>query len=234
MTTPLVLVPGLLCDGLLWASQVTGLAEHAQPWIANVATSDTMAEQAAQVLAAAPFETFALAGLSMGGYIALEMMRQAPERVTHLALMDTAARADTPEQSARRQGFIDLADRGKFMGVTDMLLPVLIHPDRRGDTALIATIKTMARNIGKDGFVRQQRAIISRSDSRALLPTITCPTLVLCGRDDQLTPLSRHEEMATAIPAATLMVLERCGHLSTLERPDEVNAALLKLLQSAT
>lgn len=224
--TPLVLVPGLLCDALLWQHQVASLGELADCWVGDHTRSATMAQVAADVLAACPFETFALAGLSMGGYVVLEMQRQAPGRVTHLALLDTAARADGDEQRARRQAFIDLADRGRFMGVTDQLLPVLVHADRLADAALVATVKTMARNVGKAAFVRQQHAIMSRIDSRPHLGGIACPTLVLCGREDALTPLDRHEEMASMIPAAELEVVERCGHLSTLERPAEVTRAM--------
>ena len=185
-----------------------------------------MAEVARDVLADAPFESFALAGLSMGGYISLEIMRQAPQRVRKLALLDTAARGDTPEQTERRHAFIELANRGKFLGITETLMPLLVHPSRLADTALTDAIKLMAKNVGKDAFLRQQRAIMSRADSRPLLATIRCPALVLCGRQDQLTPLDRHEEMAAGIKGAKLDVLEECGHMSTMEKPDQVNRAL--------
>ncbi|MEO7403253.1 MAG: alpha/beta hydrolase, partial [Burkholderiales bacterium] len=130
----------------------------------------------------------------------------------------------------RRKAFIDLADRGRFMGVTGQLMPMLMHPDRLADTALIGTVKTMARNVGKPAFVRQQRAIMGRVDSRPLLGSIACPTLVLCGREDKLTPLARSEEIAAAIPNARLAIVERSGHLSTLEQPDAVTAALREWL----
>ena len=126
--------------------------------------------------------------------------------------------------------FIALAERGKFPGITDALLPLLIHPSRRSERALTDVVKSMAKNIGKEAFVRQERAIMSRADSRGLLATIACPTLVLCGRQDALTPLARHEEMAATIRGAQLEVIEDCGHLSTLERPTEVNAALRRWL----
>jgi pimeloyl-ACP methyl ester carboxylesterase len=224
--TPLVLVPGLLCDALLWQHQVQGLAEVADCWIADHTQSETMRGTAADILAAAPFERFALAGLSMGGYVAMEMMRQAPERVTRLALLDTSARPDTAEQAERRRAFVDLANRGRFMSVTDALLPLLLHRARTADAALVATIRTMARNIGRHAFVRQQQAIISRADSRPLLAGIDCPALVLCGKQDQLTPPDRHDEIARSIPSARLVVVQDCGHLSTLEQPEEVNGAM--------
>jgi pimeloyl-ACP methyl ester carboxylesterase len=174
--------------------------------------------------------TFALAGLSMGGYIALEIMCQARERVTRLALLDTAPGADLPEQTQKRMDAIALAGDDKFLGITEVLLPLLIHPSRRGELPLTEVVRCMAKNIGKEAFVRQERAIMSRADSRGLLATINCPTLVLCGRQDALTPLAWHEEMAATIRRARLEVIEDCGHLSTLERPGEVNAALRQWL----
>ncbi len=230
--TPLVLVPGLLCDALLWQPQIEGLGEYADCWVADHTRSDTMRGVAQDILSAAPFERFALAGLSMGGYVALEILRQSPGRVTRLALLDTSARQDTPEQTERRLAFLDLAERGRFMSVTDMLLPKLVHRFRHSDPGLVATVRTMARNIGKEVFARQQHAIMSRADSRPLLPSIACPTLVSCGRQDALTPLEHHEEMAAAIPNSRLEVFEFCGHLSTLEQPEEVNRAMREWLAS--
>jgi len=125
---------------------------------------------------------------------------------------------------------ISLAERGRFMGITDALLPRLVHPSRLRDTKLVETIKQMAKNIGKEAFIRQERAIMGRPDSRPLLRKIACPTLVLCGRQDALTPLERHEEIAGAVSAATLEIVENCGHLSTLERPAEVSTALRRWL----
>jgi len=227
---PLVLIPGLLCDAQLWRPQVAELAGIADIWIAQPTRSDTMACVARDVLADAPFASFALAGLSMGGYIALEILRQAPQRVARLALLDTAAGTDLPEKTLQRLEFIALAERGKFLGITDALLPLLIHPSRLGESALTNVVKSMAKNVGKEAFVRQQRAIMSRADSRGLLAAIDCPTLVLCGRQDALTPLARHEEIAAGIKGARLEIIDVCGHLSTLERPVEVNAALRRWL----
>src|SRR5262249_4135213 len=133
-----VFVPGLLCDARLWRAQAQALAPTADSWIADATRSDTMAGLARDLLADCPFERFALAGLSMGGYVALEAMRQAPERIERLALLDTSARADTPEQSQKRRDFIALADRGRFLGVTDALMPMLIHPSRLDDAGLVA------------------------------------------------------------------------------------------------
>jgi pimeloyl-ACP methyl ester carboxylesterase len=229
---PLVLVPGLLCDAQLWQPQLENLTDVADIWIADHTRSDTMAGVARDVLADVPFASFALAGLSMGGYIALEIMRQAPQRVARLALLDTAAGADLPAQSQKRMDFIALAERGKFPGITDVLLPLLIHPSRLRESALTDVIKSMAKNVGEKAFVRQQRAIMSRADSLRLLAAIDCPTLVLCGRQDALTPLAQHEKIAAGIKGARLEVIEDCGHLSTLEKPAEVNAALRRWLSA--
>jgi pimeloyl-ACP methyl ester carboxylesterase len=232
--TPLVFVPGLLCDALQWQPQIAGLGDIADCWVADAASADTMAGIAANILAACPFARFALAGLSMGGYVALELMRQAPERITALGLLDTTARPDTQEQTARRLAFIELAERGRFAGVTDTLIPFLVHRDRVRDSALTSIIRTMARNLGKSAFIRQERAIMSRIDSRPLLAQIRCPTIVLCGKEDQLTPPDRHEEMAAAIPGAKLVIIERSGHLSTLEQGDAVNGELRRWLQAGS
>lgn len=229
---PLVLIPGLLCDTQLWQPQVENLADIAHIWIADHTRSDTMAGVARDVLADAPFASFAVAGLSMGGYIALEIMRQAPRRVPRLALLDTAAGAELPQQTQRRMDFIAWTGRGEFARVTETLLPLLVHPARLTERALTDTIRSMASNIGKDAFVRQQHAIMSRADSSGLLAAIACPTLVLCGRQDALTPLARHEEIAAGIKGARLDVIEDCGHLSTLEKPEEVNSALRRWLSA--
>ena len=230
MNTPakqaLVLVPGLLCDELMWRPQIAALGAVADCWVADHTRSETMTEVAADVLRDAPFEKFALAGLSMGGYIVLEMMRQAAHRVQKLALLDTSARADTPEQSRRRRDFISLAERGRFLGITHTLLPLLVHRSHLANQELVSTIKKMAENTGKDAFIRQELAIISRADSLPLLGRISCPTLVLCGRQDALIPPDRHEEMAARISGSRLEIVEDCGHLSTMERPAETSAAL--------
>jgi pimeloyl-ACP methyl ester carboxylesterase len=225
-----VLIPGLLCDALLWRAQVEALSDVADLWVADHTRSPTMAGVARDVLDDAPFDNFALAGLSMGGYVSLEIMRQAPQRVQRLALLDTAARGESPEQSARRREFIALAERGRFVGVTEALMPLLVHPSRLADRPLVDAIKLMAKNVGKDAFIRQQQAIMSRSESLSLLASISAPALVLCGRQDQLTPPDRHEEMAAGIRGARLEVLEDCGHMSTMERPEPVNQALRRWL----
>ena len=226
----LVLVPGLLCDAALWRGQVEDLADIAEPWVADVTRDDSVTAMARRVLAEAPAGRFALAGLSMGGYVAQAIMREAPERVERLALLDTAAAADTPEQTARRRGLMDLAEKGEFHGARSRLVSSFIHADRMSDKALTDDVAAMTERVGKDAFLRQQRAIIGRPDNRPNLPQIDCPTLVLCGRQDQLTPLAWSEEMAVLIPGAILEVIEECGHLTTMERPWETSVAMRQWL----
>jgi pimeloyl-ACP methyl ester carboxylesterase len=226
----LVLIPGLLCDAALWRGQIEDLADIAEPWVADVTRDDSVAAMAQRVLAEAPPRPFAVAGLSMGGYVAQAIARLQPERVQRLALLDTGARADTPEQTSRRRGLIELAEKGEFQGVTPRLLPVFLHPRRLDDRPLTEAVMAMTARVGKDAFLRQQRAIIGRIDNRSNLPAIKCPSLVLCGRQDQLTPLELSEEMAALIPGAQLEVIEECGHLSTMERVWEVGVAMRQWL----
>lgn len=227
--TPLVLLPGLLCDAALWRGQTDDLVDIAEPWVADLTHDDFMTAMAQRVLTQAP-RRFALAGLSMGGYVAQEIMRQAPDRVLRLALLDTSARADTEEQSARRRGLIELAEKGEFQGVTPRLLPVFLHPDRLADKPLTEAVTAMTARVGKDAFLRQQRAIMGRCDGRPDLPAIRCKTLVLCGRQDQLTPPDLHEEIAALIKGSRLEIVAACGHLSTMERPWEVSVLLRQWL----
>lgn len=230
----LVLLPGLLCDEALWAPQVEVLSARCRCWVADLTRHDSISGMAAAVLREAPAERFALAGLSMGGYVAQEMVRQAPRRVERLALLDTRARPEEPEETERRRGLMALAQRERgFTPVTNRMLPLLLHPARITEEPLVSIVRAMAERVGLQAYLRQQTAIIARPDFRPLLAAIRCPTLVLCGRQDALTGLSFHEEMAAAIPVARLRVIEDCGHLSTLERPDEVNAALRKWLDSS-
>ncbi|MBV8538752.1 MAG: alpha/beta fold hydrolase [Alphaproteobacteria bacterium] len=222
---PLILLPGLLCDAALWGPQTAALADIADMSVADLTQADSMAAMATLVLGAAP-PKFALAGLSMGGYVAFEVMRRAPGRVEKLALLDTSARPDTPEQKKARHDLMALARQGDFKGVTPRLLPRWVHPSRVTDEALAEIVTSMTQRVGREAFLRQQTAIMNRPDSRPGLVDIACPTLVLCGHDDQSTPLDRHREIAADIAEARLVVVPECGHLSTLERPEAVNREL--------
>ncbi|MGE0094877.1 MAG: alpha/beta fold hydrolase [Alphaproteobacteria bacterium] len=222
---PLVLIPGTLCDAALWRHQIDHLGDIAQVSVADHTRHDSMAEIARAILAEAP-PRFALAGLSMGGFVAFEIMRQAPERVDRLALLDTSARPDPPEMVQRRRDLTRLTHVGQFKGVTPRLLPSFIHPSQLADQALSRIVTEMAERVGPEAFVRQQTANAARPDSRPDLARIACPTLIVCGRQDILTPLELSGEMAQAIPNATLVVIEDCAHLPTLERPQAATALL--------
>jgi len=226
---PIVLVPGLNCSPRLYGPQVPALWRLGPVTVANHTGDDTMAAIARRILDGAP-PRFALAGLSMGGYIALEMVRQAADRVARLALLDTGARADPPEAQDVRKQRIALAESGRFAEMTDSMWPLLVPPDRRADAALKQVYLDMCNDVGPQAFVRQQKAIMGRVDSRPLLPSIRCPTLVLVGAQDELTPPHLAEEMAAAIPGARLVKVPDCGHLSTLERPEAVTAELMAWL----
>ena len=228
---PIVLIPGLLCSARMYEPQIPALWRRGPVMVADHTRSDSMAGIAADILAAAP-PRFALAGLSMGGYIAFEILRQAPERVARLALLDTQARPDTPEQSERRRLQIELASKGRLLEVADLQFPLMISEPRHGDAGLRALNRQMANDVGPEAFARQQRAIIGRPDSRSDLAAIRCPTLVLVGAQDALTPPDRAEEMAAAIGGARLAVIEDSGHLSTVEQPEAVTAALVGWLEA--
>lgn len=228
--TPLVLMPGLLCNDALWRHQIDTLADVAEVTVADMSRDESLKGMAERMLAAAP-ERFALAGLSMGGYAAFEVMRLAPQRVERLALLDTSARADTEERRDERLKAMNLVERGNFQGMTRKLLPWFVHEDRVDDEKLMSIIKKSAQDVGNEAFIRQQTAIMGRPDSRADLARIACPTLVLCGRQDRMTPPALHDEMAAEIPGARLVVVEDCGHLAPLEQPHAVSAVLRCWLQ---
>lgn len=230
LQVPLLLVPGLLCSARLFAPQVTALWPYGPVMVVDHRRDADVEAIAARALANAP-PRFALAGLSMGGYIAFAMLRQAPERIVKLALLDTSARPDTPEQSAAREKFVAMAEAGKLSEVVDTLIPHFLHKSRHGDAALVRTVRAMADDTGVTAFVQQERAIISRPDSRPLLSSIKCPTLVLVGDGDELTPPVLAQEMAGGIAGARLTVIPGCGHISTLEQPDAVSAALAEWLE---
>jgi len=227
--TNLLLVPGLLCDHRLWQAQVEGLSQTAECTVADVSRASSIADMASAAVARMPAGPFAVAGLSMGGYVALEIQRQAPARVAGLALLDTNARADSDQSTLERRRMMKMAETD-FERVVNALLPKLLLPAHMRDAALVAKVKAMAAATGREAYCRQQEAIIGRIDSRAGLPGIGCPTLVLCGKEDTLTPVALHQEMANAIPGSRLVIAEQCGHLSTLEQPRLVTLNLVHWL----
>ena len=222
MSDPILFLPGLLCDERLWRDQ---LPHFPGSVVADLTQDSLIDDMAARALGLLPGR-FAVCGLSMGGYVAQAIMRLAPSRVTRLALLDTSARPDTPEQSRRRRGLMAMTRGNRFRGVTPKLLPQLLHPDRLSDQSLCQDVLDMAERVGRDAFLRQQQAILSRIDSRPFLAQITCPTLVGVGAADALTPPAMAEEIASLIPAANLVQFSLCGHLPPMERPDDVNEIL--------
>jgi len=228
---PLVLVPGLLCSARLYAPQVEALWPYGPVTVADHRRDDDVAAIAKRILDNAP-PRFALAGLSMGGYIAFAMMRLAPQRIDRLALLDTSARPDNDEQKTGRQKFIAMADAGQLMEIVDTLTPKFLHWNHAGDDRLRGIVKSMARETGVEAFIKQERAIMGRPDSRPLLGSIKCPTLVLVGDADELTTPELAREMSGGIAGSKLVIVPECGHLSTLEKPDAVNHAMAEWLEA--
>jgi len=228
---PLLLCPGLLNDATLWRHQLQSLVDIAEAEVADLTDADSVAALARTVLDRAP-PRFALAGLSMGGYVAFEIMRQAPERVSRLALFDTRARLDPPESRERRLALIDIARRGGFSKLPAQMLANQVHPDHVAVPHIVSAVLGMAERIGSDAFIRQQTAILSRPDSLAGLAAIGVPTLVAGGRQDSITPPEILREIADGIPGAKLVIVEDAGHLTPLEQPQAVSALLRYWLQS--
>jgi pimeloyl-ACP methyl ester carboxylesterase len=226
----LVLIPGLLLKADLYAAQLPALHGRCRSiFVPDHAQDETIEAIARRVLSEAPAR-FALCGLSMGGYIAFEIMRQAPERVTRLALLDTMATPDTDAKRQTRREAVARAESAGIGVVSEAYYPHWVHRDHHSDGALRGRVRAMAEATGLEGFRRQQAAIAARVDSRPGLGAIKCPTLVLVGRQDELTPVSEAEIMASSIPGTTLRIIERCGHLATMEQPAEVTEALLAWL----
>ena len=228
---PIILVPGLNCSARLYAEQLPVLWQFGPVTVADHRRDNSMAAIARRILAGAP-PRFAVAGLSMGGYIAFEIVRQAPGRVAKLALLDTGPGAEVPERTAQRKPLIQLAQQGRFAEVTEDQFPWLVHRKRHSDATLKAAVRAMNEDTGPEAYIRQQQAIMARPDSRPGLKAIDCPTLVLVGDDDRLTPPELSHEMAKAIPGAQLVVVPDSGHLSTMEQPQAVNLALVEWLKS--
>jgi pimeloyl-ACP methyl ester carboxylesterase len=228
---PLVLVPGLTCTARLYGPQVAALWPFGPVMVADHRRDADMAAIATRILHNAPTR-FALAGLSMGGYIAFAMLRQAPERIVKLALLDTSARPDTSEQTAGRHTQIAMAQSGRYGEIPDLAIPRYLNAKHQRDDRLTAIVRQMIAETGPEAFVRQQQAIMSRPDSRPLLAWIRCPTLVVVGDADVATPPELNKEIADGIPGAKIVTIQDSGHLTTIEQPDAVNAALTEWLSA--
>lgn len=225
MHEPLVLLPGMMCDARLFAPQVADLSRDHVVTLAPITQGERIEEIASSILPLLPAK-FALAGLSMGGIVAMEILRKAPERVTRIALMDTNALAETPQSAATYEPMIIGAKSGRLEQVMrDMMRPEFLAPGPHRVEVLNGFLQ-MALEMGPEIFVRQVRALQRRRDQQATLRRCKCPALVMCGEHDRLTPVKRHSFMAELIPYARLEILPDAGHLPTLEQPEAVSAAL--------
>lgn len=221
-------LPGLLSDAHLWARQAEALSDIATTSIADLTQDSRISKMAERALADAP-SRFALAAVSMGGYVAFEMLRLAPERITALALFDTTAAPDSPDRAARRRKGLEQMQHGRFAGVTNKLLPELIHPNLvNGPVG--AEVKAMAERVGPEVYLRQQQAILDRPDYRPLLPTLRLPTLVAVGAEDVLIPPAQSLDIHLGIRSSEFTVIRDCGHLPPLEHPRHTTQLLRNFL----
>lgn len=223
--THLYLLPGLLCDEAIWAKQADALSDVANITIPSYGTLDSLEAMAAHILETAP-PRFSLAGLSMGARVALEIYRMSPDRIERLALLDTHVHAKAAGEEVRRYKFLEICEQRGMAALAEAWVPGMVHPERLSDQPFMNAVRDMVCRASPEIFRAQIKALLSRPDSSALLSRIACPTLVLCGREDTFTPPSLHEFMAGEIKGANLAVIESCGHLSTVERPDAVTAEL--------
>lgn len=231
MSRNLVFIPGLLCSNDLWLDQIAEFEESFDIILFDHTAHDNLPDMVRAFLKDAP-DSFMMAGLSMGGYIAFEIMKQAQARVEKLIILDSNARADREPQIEMRQDLINRAGKEDIRTIAQELTPYLIHADRLKDEDLCDRILDMATEVGAEAFQKQQLALMKRPDFREFLPNITCPTLIICGEQDALTPPKVHQEMADLIPNSHLHIIANCGHVSTMERPDEVNQLMKTFLDS--
>jgi pimeloyl-ACP methyl ester carboxylesterase len=224
-----VLLPGLLCDASVWAAQAGALAAHVDVAVADFSQHDSITDMARSALALMDGEIIAI-GHSMGARAALEMVRLAPERIGRLALLDTGVHPRREGEEVTRQVLVDLAFAEGMGALADQWLPPMVHEARVDDPALMAPLKAMVMRATPEQHRRQIQALLNRPDAQPLLPTITCPTLVMVGRQDRWSPLAQHEEIAAALPNASLVVIEDSGHMAPVEQPERVTQALLDWL----
>ena len=221
----LFLLPGLMCDADVWKHQQTHLADLARIVIPDFRGFDSLQAMAEIVLQTAP-DQFAVAGHSMGGRVALELWNLAPARVCKLALLETGADPLAAGEASKRQALIDLALNSGMQAVADTWLPPMLHPNNRHDRRLLDAITTMILRASVEDFVKQMHALIRRPDASGYLKHISCPTLLLAGRHDNLYPVTQHEQMLNEIANARLVVLEDTGHMAPMENPEAVTATL--------
>ena len=228
--TQLVFLPGLAADAVMWQHQLIAMPAHLDPVVTDVhARHATLADMASALLQAHPGDLI-LCGASMGGMLAMEVVRQAPQRIKALALLGTNARPETDAMRSLREAAIAMFEQGRAKAVLTANLPMAFHPSRANDTALLQTYLDFVLNAGVTQLIRQNRALMARPDARLHLGAVNCPTLVLCGDGDRLTPPECSREIVALIKGAEFTLVPQCGHMLTMERPVEVNAALLAWL----
>jgi pimeloyl-ACP methyl ester carboxylesterase len=228
-TENLLFLPGLNCTSALFEPQIKALSSSYGCSVGNHGGYDRIEDIVADILENAP-KRFSVIGLSMGGYLALEIMRQQPERVESIVLLDTRASSDSEEDAERRRRTIEIVERGQFDALHAIFWPRLVHSDRMGDAKLEALVKSMMHETGAERFIRQQTALLNRVDYLPVLPRIKIPVFIGVGRQDVITPPDMAYATAEAIPHAKLMIFEGCGHLSTLERPGNVTQSIRDFL----
>jgi len=225
----LILLPGLLNDAELWRDQISGLSDVARCQVPDLTRGETLRELAETVLADAE-PTFALAGFSMGGYVAQEIARIAPQRIERLALLDTSIRVDTPDRAARRKALNDAARRpGEFIGISEAILKSYVDPSHLDDVDLTGRIIAMTQRLGREVFLRQNS--LEREDGEVALKALRVPLTIICGETDQITPAAGHRAMAKAIGCSHLLVIPKTGHMTPMEAPGPVNGALRHWLE---
>lgn len=229
--TPLLFLPGLLCDRRIWSAQVDRFGDRPTIVVDGYGMADSLGAMADHALADAP-ASFIVAGHSMGARVALEVVRRAPERVAALALLDTGVHLPRPNEAASRHELLALGRREGIDALLDRWLPPMVLESRRDDPALMAPLRAMCRAGGVDLYAAQINALLGRPDVAALLPALRCPVFVGVGRQDRWSPLAQHEAIARTIPQASLAIFEECGHMSPVEAPDQVNASLARWLAS--
>ena len=222
----LCLLPGLLCDASVWAPQRHAFETDYEVAVPSFFGLDSLEDMARLTLELAGEGPISVAGHSMGGRVALEVFRLAPERVIRLALLDTGVHGAAPDEAERRQALIDACRKEGMEALVRLWLPPMVHPDRLSDTALMQPMQEMIRTASPDIYEGQVRALLNRPDATGYLPRLRCPTAVICGRQDAWSPYARHVEMAATITGAVLTPIEDSGHMTTLERPDAVTDAL--------
>ena len=227
----ILLIPGLNCSARVFSHQIPALWRLGPVTVADHRPGGTIAEIARNVLASAP-PSFVMLGFSLGGYVALEIMRQAPERVEKLILVATNARPDSDELRQKRQVRIARVEAGGFDDDLRTQFPNSVHESHAGDQALFELYRTMALEAGSEAFIRQSRAVAARPDQRGLLPGIRCPTLVVAADGDKIQPEPWTSELAAGIPGARLVTIGESGHFLPIEQPDRLSAALLEWLEA--